>query len=260
LAETAEKRIFVRDLAWRSVDRAIPSVIVLMCFQACGALGLAGVQTSSIPAWDRVIVASACWWVCLGLTALGAISGIVFLFGKTAVRRGAGALACAFSFVTSPLNAEWFASWLRPSGEVTLENWRQHRVLRRAAAFADEVDDHPDHYVVEKRRFRCADTSLVRFKLAKTDEDGRVRSYVEGTEGFADVSIARYFDQDGVLRFVWDHASEQRTFLDDAGNPLWAWRYGQHGLHVLEPSHLAPRSAAEARARMSATEAGCEPL
>jgi hypothetical protein len=260
LVQTADRSIYEREIAWRSFDRSTACVIVLVCFQTSAALSLASVQTSSIPAWDRLIMASACWWGSMGLTALGAISGIVFLFGKTAVRRAAGIAACACSFVTSPFNTEWLTNRFRSSEEVTLDNWRQHRVLRQAAAVADEVDHHPEDFIVEKRRFRCDDTNLVRFKLSKTDDEGRVRSYVEGTEGLTNESVARYFDADGVLRFVLDQASEQRTFLDEAGEPLWAWRHGQYGLHALQPSHLSPHSAAEARARWSATDPGCEQL
>lgn len=126
-----------------------------------------------------------------------------------------------------PVNALWLTNCFRRSGEVTLDNWRNHRALHDAAAFADVVDQNPTDFAVNTRRFRCADTNLVRFKLLKTDPEGRLRCYMEGMEGSYGAMVepvAWYYDLRGFLRFVWDHGNDQRTFLDPAGKPLWSWR------------------------------------
>lgn len=257
---TGEKRLFESKLEWREPQGWVWLLALLVCFQSCSIVVLAQIRDSSVPAWDRAILGGAWWWGAATLTVLGLAYGSYLFTRKTSALRAAGAALGGFSLITSPLCASWFLNWFRPSGEVTIDNWKEHRALHESAAMADAVDQHTEDFAVQKRHFRCTDTNLVRFKLVKMDRAGHVRSYVEGTEGIYDESVAWYFDEKGVLRFVWDHGNEQRTFLDAAGNALWSWRRGEYGLHVINSAHLSPRSATDAQVRLATQDPGCQPL
>jgi hypothetical protein len=104
---------------------------------------------------------------------------------------------------------------------------------------------------------------LVRIKSIKLDTSGKLRSYQTRSDSSIDDAVAWYFDEAGGLRFIWDHGTNQRTFLAADGQLLWSWRrdtrtgVGEFGLDVVNPEHVVLGTAPDARATYESLEANC---
>ena len=82
-----------------------------------------------------------------------------------------------FSIVVNPFSARGAIEWSRPSGPVTLENWKRHKALHEAAGFADAVDHAPRSFTLQTRTLVCRADPKKREKSVKTDSKGRLRYY-----------------------------------------------------------------------------------
>lgn len=119
-----------------------------------------------------------------------------------------------------------------PRYRVTMKGWRSHPDVREVRAIYDEIKSSMKSkaYQVTTRNFdvdspSCA-TYPVREESLAADPEGRVRLYrVEQIISHREpMTIERYYDAKGVLRFVFEKmpASTVRIYLDGAGSVLWA--------------------------------------
>jgi hypothetical protein len=213
------------------------------------------------PPWDLNLAPL----VALVLTAVGLWCAARWIAVPTRAARAVGVALALVSLATNPITAARVGELFRPGGEVTLENWREHRDLHAAAAYADTIDAAGKEMASRTRRFRCEGTDVVREKVIREDRRGRVRYFATNSTFDPRQQTGWYYDEAGSLRFVWDHGATQRTFLNERGEPLWAWRRtgtepGSYGLHVVTPAQVALRTTSDAKARFDADEVGCSEL